>query len=44
MIGDAINVKHIKSPWDEILCLAASIKQGTVTANSEVTHIRMAYQ
>ena len=33
MIGDAINVKHIKSHWDEILRLAASIKQGTVTAS-----------
>jgi TnpA family transposase len=33
MIGDAINVKHIKNHWDEILRLAASIKQGTVTAS-----------
>lgn len=33
MIGDAINVKHIKSHWDEILSLAASIKHGTVTAS-----------
>lgn len=33
MIGDAINVKHIKSHWDEILRLAASINQGTVTAS-----------
>lgn len=33
MIGDAINVKHIKGHWDEILRLAASIKQGTVTAS-----------
>ena len=33
MIGDAINVQHIKSHWDEILRLAASIKQGTVTAS-----------
>ena len=33
MIGDAINVKHIKSHWDEILRLAASIKQGAVTAS-----------
>jgi TnpA family transposase len=33
MIGDAINAKHIRSQWDEILRLAASIKQGTVTAS-----------
>ena len=33
MIGDVINVKHIRSHWDEILRLAASIKQGTVTAS-----------
>jgi TnpA family transposase len=33
MIGDAINAKHIRSHWDEILRLAASIKQGTVTAS-----------
>ena len=33
MIGDAINVKHIKSHWDEILRPAASIKQGTVIAS-----------
>jgi TnpA family transposase len=33
MIGGNINVKHIRSHWDEILRLAASIKQGTVTAS-----------
>ena len=33
MIGDGINVKHIRAHWDEILRLAASIKQGTVTAS-----------
>jgi TnpA family transposase len=33
MIGDVINAKHIRSHWDEILRLAASIKQGTVTAS-----------
>lgn len=33
MIGDAINVKLIMSHWNEILRLAASIKQGTVTAS-----------
>jgi TnpA family transposase len=27
---DAINAKYIRSHWDEILRLAASIKQGTV--------------
>ena len=32
LIGGNINVKHIRAHWDEILRLAASIKQGTVTA------------
>ncbi len=33
MIGGRINIRHIRSHWDEILRLAASIKQGTVTAS-----------
>lgn len=33
MIGAAINTKLIVSHWNEILRLAASIKQGTVTAS-----------
>ena len=33
MIGGILNVKHIRSHWDEILRLATSIKQGTVTAS-----------
>ena len=33
MIGGNLNVKHIQTHWDEILRLAASIKQGTVTAS-----------
>ena len=33
MIGGNINVKLIRAHWDEILRLAASIKQGTVTAS-----------
>lgn len=33
MIGGKINVKLIRAHWDEILRLAASIKQGTVTAS-----------
>jgi len=33
MIGGRVNVKHIRAHWDEILRLAASIKQGTVTAS-----------
>ena len=33
MIGGNINVKYIRAHWDEILRLAASIKQGTVTAS-----------
>lgn len=33
LIGGSINVRHIRAHWDEILRLAASIKQGTVTAS-----------
>lgn len=33
MIGGTLNVKAIRTHWDEILRLAASIKQGTVTAS-----------
>jgi TnpA family transposase len=33
LIGGNINVKHIRAHWDEILRLASSIRQGTVTAS-----------
>jgi TnpA family transposase len=33
LIGGNINVKHIRTHWDDILRLAASIHQGTVTAS-----------
>ncbi|WP_306532635.1 Tn3 family transposase [Geobacter sp.] len=33
MIGGTNNIKHIRSHWDEVLRLASSIKQGTVTAS-----------
>jgi TnpA family transposase len=33
LIGGNVNVKHIRAHWDEILRLAASIRQGTVTAS-----------
>ena len=33
MVGARINVRHIRAHWDEILRLATSIKQGTVTAS-----------
>ncbi len=33
MVGGNVNVKQIRAHWDEILRLAASIKQGTVTAS-----------
>jgi TnpA family transposase len=33
MIGGSLNIKHIRAHWDDILRLAASIKQGTVTAS-----------
>ena len=33
LIGGSVNVKHLRAHWDEILRLAASIKQGVVTAS-----------
>jgi TnpA family transposase len=33
LIGGSIHVNHIRAHWDEILRLAASIQQGTVTAS-----------
>ena len=33
LIGGTVNIKQIRSHWDEILRLATSIKQGTVTAS-----------
>jgi TnpA family transposase len=33
MIGGTLNTKHIRAHWHEILRLATSIKQGTVTAS-----------
>jgi TnpA family transposase len=33
LIGGTINIEQIRTHWDEILRLAASIKQGTVTAS-----------
>ena len=33
LIGGNINLKHIRAHWEEILRLAVSIKQGTVTAS-----------
>jgi len=33
LIGGTVNTKHIRSHWDEILRLATSIRQGTVTAS-----------
>ena len=33
LLGAPINIKHIQVHWDEILRLATSIKQGTVTAS-----------
>lgn len=39
MIGDVFDLKKIRSQWDEILRLASSIKQGTVTASLIVKKI-----
>jgi TnpA family transposase len=33
MIGDTYNEKHIRRNWDEVLSLATSIRQGTVTTS-----------
>jgi TnpA family transposase len=33
LIGGPLNIKHVRAHWDEILRLATSIKQGTVTAS-----------
>lgn len=33
LIGGNLNLKHIRAHWDEVLRLAASIRQGTVTAS-----------
>ena len=33
MLGGTLNIRQIRTHWDEILRLAASIKQGTVTAS-----------
>lgn len=33
LIGGKLNIKHIRAHWDDILRLATSIKQGTVTAS-----------
>jgi len=33
MIGGTLNINHVRAHWDEILRLATSIKQGTVTAS-----------
>jgi TnpA family transposase len=33
LIGGRINLPHIKSHWDDLLRLASSIRQGTVTAS-----------
>ena len=33
MIGGALNIKYVRAHWDGTLRLAASIKQGTVTAS-----------
>ncbi len=33
MMGGTLNIKHVRAHWDDILRLATSIKQGTVTAS-----------
>ncbi|MFX6225900.1 Tn3 family transposase, partial [Acinetobacter baumannii] len=33
MIGGTLNIKHLRAHWDEVLRLATSIKQGSVTAS-----------
>src|SRR5439155_3660134 len=33
LIGDRVNIRQIESQWEELLRLATSIRQGTVTAS-----------
>ena len=33
LIGGSVNVRHIRAKWEDVLRLAASIQQGTVTAS-----------
>ncbi|WP_308879782.1 Tn3 family transposase, partial [Klebsiella pneumoniae] len=33
LIGGTLNINHVRAHWDDILRLASSIKQGTVTAS-----------
>jgi TnpA family transposase len=33
MIGGTLNIKHVRTHWNDILRLASSIKHGTVTAS-----------
>ena len=33
LIGGSVNVRHIRAQWEDVLRLAASIRQGTVTAS-----------
>lgn len=33
LIGGTVNLEHIRAHWDEVLRLASSIRQGTVTAS-----------
>lgn len=33
MIGGTLNIRHLRSHWEEVLRLVTSIKQGTVTAS-----------
>lgn len=39
MIGGTLNFKQIQAHWDDILRLATSIKQGTVTASLMLTKL-----
>lgn len=39
MIGGTLNIRHIRAHWDEILRLATSIQQGTVTASLMVREL-----
>lgn len=40
LIGGSIKLKHIRKEWNEILRLATSIKQGTVTASLMLKKLR----
>jgi TnpA family transposase len=40
LIGGKLNLKLVRTQWEEILRLAASIRHGTVTASLIISYLR----